>query len=195
MSTARHTGKRSGHRVLAGPSALTRLRSLAWAVGLWGTAAMASLDPMSPLPGMPSFPSSKQGRPAGELVPAGRTDAAVASHAASGSLGAPVAAQAPAHEPRLVALRSNSDGKRDALIEDRWVRAGDSTPWGRVLAVHADRVDLGTGSRQSARARGATAREAGSGMRSLYLLPRLLPTPKEASDSPLASTALRTSTP
>lgn len=145
-------------------------------------AAQATMDPMRPLPGMPTF---GKGAALPPVAATGRAEAlATTRPAATAPTAAPAiegtaATLAGTNDPRLVALRSDAAGRRDALVEDRWVRTGDRSPWGRVIAIHDDRIELAT-------ATGPTPARAGSaeGRRTLYLLPRLLPSGADAAEHP-----------
>ncbi len=165
------------------PSPARRPRALlAAALALCTAGSVAAMDPMRPLPGMPGY-NAGHNAGATPALPAAASTREGTPPALPGTTAAP--RETAATEPQLRALRSDAQGRRDALIDDRWVRAGDSTPWGRVVAVHADHVVLATGPRRAAAEPDTGA--AAAGRRSLYLLPRLLPTLAEGAEAPAPS--------
>lgn len=103
-----------------------------WLLLALACAGPACADPMRPL-----------------TAPMPPADAAPAAARPLAAAGAASAAPAPPPEfkGRLVAIRTDERGRRQALLDDTWLAAGDRLGPHRVLAVEAHHVELQTGAR------------------------------------------------
>jgi hypothetical protein len=178
-------------------SARRLVRGAATAVATWlvlgPLAPVAWADPMRPLGGG----SSKAGKPPGAHpqgapgfmggIGSGRAPASGTTDptpAADGSPASPDATPKPPEEPRLVALRQDSQGQWHALYDGRWLVKGDklARPGGdkaseeSVVGIDGQGIRLRQG-RQT---------------RDIHLLPQLLPSRPAAAASSAASPAPRT---
>lgn len=93
--------------------------------------------------------------------------------ASAAAVSAPRAAAAPQPLPPLVAIRTDSDGRRQALLGERWLSEGDRIDQATVVAIAPLRVQLRQGRTET----------------TLHLLPPLqaVPEPERMAEAPPAA--------
>ena len=127
------------------PASQPALQTLLMALLLAWPGHMLQADPMRPLVAPPSVAARQAALAQSQASPqAAGQAAAVASAAAAEEAAASAAAAARRARQRLLAIRTDSAGNRQALLGEHWLGVGDRLDDAQITAIDTNAVHLAT---------------------------------------------------